>query len=213
MNHPKLTLVRNLGRETDSVAGPPTDADLVRAQLQGDPKAFGELAKRHQVVLYRIARRYARGSDDASDLVQRVLVRALAAAPRIFPKLALATETNAVKAWLVRIVVNLGKNHARDAARNPRVGIDAVAMRLTATEDAHLALQQAQERALALACVKSLPRRQRGVFIMRIDGELPFADIGLALGITSANAKAHFHHALHRLRAEVARAVKEGSSI
>ena len=34
---------------------------------------------------------------------------------------------------------------------------------------------------------------------------LPFAEVAVMLGITEGNAKAHFHHAVKRLKEEVAR--------
>ena len=45
---------------------------------------------------------------------------------------------------------------------------------------------------------------QREVFTLRIDGELPFAEIATAIGITENNAKVHFHHAVQRLKRLVA---------
>jgi RNA polymerase sigma-70 factor (ECF subfamily) len=57
----------------------------------------------------------------------------------------------------------------------------------------------------ARRAVLSLPRRQREVFTLRIDGGLSFAEVAAALGITEGNAKTHFHHALKRLKEEVKR--------
>ncbi|MGZ6070466.1 MAG: RNA polymerase sigma factor, partial [Myxococcaceae bacterium] len=42
--------------------------------------------------------------------------------------------------------------------------------------------------------------RQREVFALRVDGELPFAEVARVLDITENNAKVHFHHAVRRLR-------------
>ena len=53
------------------------------------------------------------------------------------------------------------------------------------------------------AAVLSLPRRQREVLTLRVDGGLPFRDIAETLGITENNAKVQFHHAVKRLKAEV----------
>ena len=50
-----------------------------------------------------------------------------------------------------------------------------------------------------------LPTRQREVFTLRIDAGLPFAEVAATLGITEGNAKAHFHHAVKRLKEEVAK--------
>jgi RNA polymerase sigma-70 factor, ECF subfamily len=48
--------------------------------------------------------------------------------------------------------------------------------------------------------IAELPDRQREVVLLRIDGGLPFAEIGTALGITENAAKVSFHHGVRRLR-------------
>jgi RNA polymerase sigma-70 factor (ECF subfamily) len=48
--------------------------------------------------------------------------------------------------------------------------------------------------------VLRLPRRQREVLTLRVDAELPFAEIAETLGVTENAAKVSFHHATRRLR-------------
>src|SRR5207237_1005501 len=64
-----------------------------------------------------------------------------------------------------------------------------------------------QRPALAIArrfardeAVARLPRRQREVLLLRIDGDLPFAEIAQTLRITEVNAKVNFHHAVQKLK-------------
>ncbi len=38
------------------------------------------------------------------------------------------------------------------------------------------------------------------MLLLRIDGDVSFAEIGEALGITETNAKVNFHHALAKLK-------------
>jgi len=61
-------------------------------------------------------------------------------------------------------------------------------------------LEAEQRRRLVRAALDALTRRQREVFALRVDGELPFAEVARALGIPENNAKVHFHHAVRRLR-------------
>ena len=70
--------------------------------------------------------------------------------------------------------------------------------RLEATADK--ALERAQIEAFTRDAVIQLPRRQREVFTLRVDGGLPFAEVAAALDITEANAKSHFHYAVKRLQ-------------
>jgi RNA polymerase sigma-70 factor (ECF subfamily) len=52
--------------------------------------------------------------------------------------------------------------------------------------------------------VLRLPSRQREVLTLRVDAELPFAEIAAVLDVTENAAKVAFHHATRRLRAEFA---------
>jgi RNA polymerase sigma-70 factor (ECF subfamily) len=56
---------------------------------------------------------------------------------------------------------------------------------------------------MARSAVLQLPRGQREVLTLRVDGELAFAEIAEILGISENNAKVHFHHAVKRLKALV----------
>lgn len=184
--------------------GPRTDAALCRDFLTGDSAAFGELVRRHQETVVRLLRRYTRSLDDALDLSQRAFLQAFEAARRALPRLMAATVEVPFKAWLLRIAVNLAKNHVRNAARWPLAPLEAL------DEDGRAQpsmpaeqLMRAQAEALTRRAVMQLPKRQREVLTLRIDAGLPFAEIGLTLGITEGNAKTHFHYAVKRLRDEV----------
>ncbi|HTP24614.1 MAG TPA: sigma-70 family RNA polymerase sigma factor [Anaeromyxobacteraceae bacterium] len=188
------------------VAGEVTDERsedrLVRAFLAGDDDAFGQLVRRHEKKVLALVRRYAQGPDDAFDLAQRAFLKAFEAARRsaFFGR---AGGSLPFQAWLFRIAVNLGKNHARDARRwRSAPAEEAERLPVAAVGSAALELAD-QERAMRSA-VLSLPRRQREVLTLRIDAELSFREIGEALGITENNAKVHFHHAARRLREAVA---------
>ena len=66
-----------------------------------------------------------------------------------------------------------------------------------------------QNRALTRRAVLRLPRRQREVLTLRIDGGLPFAEVAGTLGISEGNAKTHFHYAVKRLKEEVKKLAPE----
>ena len=70
--------------------------------------------------------------------------------------------------------------------------------------DAQAQLEAEELRRRTRQAVLKLPKRQREVFTLRIDAELPFAEIATAIGITENNAKVHFHHAVQRLKRLVA---------
>jgi RNA polymerase sigma-70 factor (ECF subfamily) len=189
-------------------SGEPTEEDLLRAFSAGDSSAFGILIKRHQETVFRVVRRYARSPEDARDLTQRAFLQAFEAAERALPKL--EGDTVPFKAWVLRIAVNLGKNHVRDTARWATAPVALVDRQPATAVPPQEALEKAEEAALTRRAVLELPNRQREVFTLRIDAGLPFAEVAATLGITEGNAKAHFHHALKRLKEEVAKLSKPG---
>jgi RNA polymerase sigma factor (sigma-70 family) len=179
----------------------PVDEGLLAAFLVGDDDAFGELFRRHEALVLAIVRRYARTSEDARDLVQRTFLRAFEASRRTLRRGPFQVP---FRRWLIRIAANLAKNHLRDEGRYAHAPLDALgAAEASQAEAAPAALERAERTARVRRAVLELPRRQREVLTLRLDAELPFSEIALALGITENAAKVNFHHATRRLRALV----------
>lgn len=196
---PDLRLIR--GDPTPSAR---SDDALCRAFLAGDTEAFGELVSRYQEQVWHLVRRYAVSSEDTFDLAQRAFLNAFEAARRSLPRLSAKAEGELpFKAWLLRIAVNLGKNHARDVRRWDNLPADQVGEGLTRPPLASLLLERAERERAVRQAVLALPRRQREVFALRIDAGLSFSEVAQTLGITENNAKVHFHYAVKRLREQV----------
>jgi len=171
----------------------PSDADLLTAFRAGDSRAFEALVRRYQGPVLTIARRFSRDLDDAEDLAQRAFINAAERAG--------GWRGGSFKSWLFRIVVNLAKNHLRDIARFDRSEEAHEREAPPRQADAHERLERAERQQLMREAIARLPRRQRQVLLLRIDGDLPFAEIAATLGITEVNAKVNFHHAVQKLKA------------
>ncbi len=178
------------------------DDALARAFLRGDDAAFGELVRRHQQSVLAVVRRYAPSLDDARDLAQRAFLRAFEAARRSIRFR--PGQPVPVRAWLLRVAVNLGKNQVRDARRWRRAPVRAVDEELDVPAVGSDALEREERTRAVRAAVLALSRRQREVLTLRVDAELSFREIGEVLGIAENNAKVHFHYAAKRLRELVA---------
>lgn len=177
------------------------DAALLRAFLAGDDAAFGELVRRHEREVLAVVRRYAEDAETARDLAQRAFLRAFEAARR---SAWLRLRAAPFRAWLLRVAMNLGKNHARDARRWRRAPVEAAELAAPVPPVGSDALERVERARAVRAVVLALPRRQREVLTLRIDAELPFGEIARVLGITENAAKVNFHHAARRLRDVVA---------
>ena len=167
------------------------DAELLQAFRTGDVRAFEELVRRYQRPVLAIARRFARDTDDAEDLAQRAFINASQRAG--------SWRGGSFKSWLFRIVVNLSKNHVRDTARFDR-SEDSSAEHPPVEATAEQRIETAQQQRALREAVARLPARQREVLLLRIDGDMPFAEIAQTLGITEVNAKVNFHHAVQKLK-------------
>jgi RNA polymerase sigma-70 factor, ECF subfamily len=83
-----------------------TDRDLVDRARQGDQDAFGELVRRHQPRIYRLAAHMLRDAAEAEDVTQETFVRAYQALQRFDGRSEPYT-------WFYRIGVNLSLNRIR----------------------------------------------------------------------------------------------------
>jgi RNA polymerase sigma-70 factor (ECF subfamily) len=166
------------------------DATLVARALGGAEDAFETLVERHQRRIYALALRVLRDHDQADDATQRTFVRAWERLRTFRAEASFAT-------WLHHITMNECRNILRAARR--RVPLDDVPEPTTGA-----APPTPVGRRLA-ALVADLPPRQRSVLALRVFGELPFADIAAAEGITENAAKVSFHHAIRRLQSWLGR--------
>lgn len=182
-----------------------TDDALCRAFFRGDEKAFSELVRRHQGLVHALVRRYCARPEDAFDLTQKAFLKVFELARRSLGGLLASKQPIPFKAWLVRVAINLGKNHLRQARRWKAAPLELVANQPSLTLAPLEQVERAQKQAQVRKAVLELPRRQRQVLTLRVDGGLSFAEIGALLGLTETNAKAHFHLAVKRLRTLVAK--------
>jgi RNA polymerase sigma-70 factor (ECF subfamily) len=180
--------------------GTASDEALLVDFFGGSARAFGELVGRHQRLVHALVRRYVARPEDAADLTQAAFLRAFAAARRSFAKQSASQQPGLFRAWLVRIAVNVGKNHARDVGRWRFENADVLAEAAAPGQDAVALLERAEQRRRVRVAMGALSARQREVVTLRVDGGLPFREVAEALRITENNAKVHFHHAVKRLK-------------
>jgi len=94
--------------------------------------------------------------------------------------------------WVMRVTINL----AIDRVRRRRPDAEVVAASTDPGEGV------ADRLALA-AALRSLPRRQRDVVILRCLDDRSERDVAEALGVSVGAVKTHFHRGLARLREEL----------
>ncbi|MGW4941029.1 RNA polymerase sigma factor SigM [Actinoplanes sp. NPDC004185] len=91
-----------------------TDAELLRAHVDGDPQAFNDLIRRHRDRLWAVALRTIGDREEAADAVQDALLSAHRGAAKF-------RGESAVTTWLHRIVVNACLDRIRRRQAHPTI--------------------------------------------------------------------------------------------
>ncbi|MGB6194215.1 MAG: RNA polymerase sigma factor [Terracidiphilus sp.] len=113
--------------------------------------------------------------------------------------------------WLMRIAINLQKDHWRNRrmqfwkqTRTNAVDIDQASDWLPSKESSQEQRLLARERVEQVwRAVEGLSERQRTVFLLRYVEELELAEIAATTGLNEGTVKAHLSRALGRVRAEL----------
>jgi RNA polymerase sigma-70 factor, ECF subfamily len=167
---------------------------------RGDREALGPLMERHHRRLYRLALSYLRDPDEALDAVQEIFVKAYQGAAR--------WDGGAeVGPWLTRIAVNHSidryrRGRRRLATETPLDEQEGETDLRMSTEspspERHVLGREVGER--IASALRSLPDRQRAVFVLRHYEEMALEEIARTLDMSLGTVKSSLHRAVHRMR-------------
>jgi RNA polymerase sigma-70 factor (ECF subfamily) len=164
------------------------DRELLARHLAGDPNAFGDLVRRHQDRLWRVALRTLGNPDDAADAVQDALVSAYRAAGGYRGDAAVTT-------WLHRIVVNACLDLVRRRSARPTTPLDEASAALTAVDE----LGPRETAHLVLDALRRLPIEQAAaVVLVDVEG-FPVAQAAAILEVPEGTVKSRCARARGRL--------------
>ena len=118
---------------------------------------------------------------------------------------------SSVLTWLMRIAINLQKDHWRNrrlqfwrTTRTNAVDVDEAGEWLPSGESSPEQQLLARERVSKVwEIVEKLSARQKMVFLLRYVEEMEIAEIGRATGLNEGTIKAHLSRALGKVRAEL----------
>ena len=189
-----------LDAERSSTAGPDDDA-LVAASQRGDQAAFGEIVRRYQRAVHRLAWSLTRNASDADDLAQETFVRAWGAIARFERGLPLYP-------WLARIVTNQAFSLFRTRRRRPETSIEPLleAGKQWGIDDDPADHSARGERDVMLReCFGLLAEEHQKVLALRAVQELSYDEIAQVLNIPAGTVMSR----LSRARAELKRRLAE----
>jgi RNA polymerase sigma-70 factor (ECF subfamily) len=157
--------------------------------MEGREDAFAALYDRYGRQLFRVALGLLDSSEEAEDIVQEVFVS-------IYRSRQSLAKVQNLKGYLFAAL-----RHAA-ARRRGRMRAQQHAERgaRQIADGPHPNTVSADRSARLERALQSLPREQREVIALKIDGGLTFAKIGAALGINPNTAASRYRYALERLR-------------
>ncbi len=170
-------------------------------RAKADPRAFGELYRRHVDAIYSYAYHRVGNPVDAEDLTARTFQRALASMP------AYVDRGAPFAAWLYRIAHNLIANWHRDQGRRQAVSLDGLGAGiddLTTDSDDGLAIQ-AWTHARVADAVRQLDPERQDLLILKFTHGLSNTEIAATLGRTESAVKSLYHRTLLALREQLDR--------
>ncbi len=148
------------------------------------PPPFSRFLDDHREGVYRFLVA-AVGPDEADDCFQETFIKALRAYPRL-------RDGDNLRAWVLTIARRTAIDAARSRGRRPRPEADPEPAAADGTPDLG-------DPAL-WAAVRGLPPRQRAAVALRYVNDLPYAEVGRAMGCSEEAARRSAFEGLRRLR-------------
>lgn len=166
------------------------DQALVQGFLDGEEGAAEELVRRYQKKIYALAYRMVYDMENAKDITQRVFTNAIQGL-RDFRK------ESSFKNWLYTIAMNLCLNERK----KDRYSHDELDDSIASNEKGVLtSLIDREEKDRIRAGIQDLPERQRAALVLRVYEQLSCKETASVMGCTEGAVKAHYHHAVRKLR-------------
>jgi len=166
------------------------DADLVRATLAGDQRAFETLVRQYEKPIYNLALRMVRDRDDAMDVVQTVFVK-------VYEKLDSYNEQHGFFSWLYRIAINESINFSKRSRKHDEYQSGVTAALAPTQEAAHGAdvLSGEIERA-----IETLKQDYRTVIVLKHFHDFSYEEMAEMLGIPEKTVKSRLFTARQLLK-------------
>ena len=188
-----------------AVADDNPDIELLKRAKNGDRDAFGELFRKYEKRVFRVARRMCNSDDEAWDITQAAFIRAMEAMDRFDTSYKFFT-------WIYRITSNLAINYSRKRKRRHEVHFEeAYSAEGQQVVEAELSDRAATEQ-LAEAvseAVEKLSPALRAVFVLRVDQQLSYSEIAESLDLALGTVMSRLNRARNMIRAELGSMLEE----
>ncbi|UVI28415.1 sigma-70 family RNA polymerase sigma factor [Paenibacillus spongiae] len=163
------------------------DIELVKKAIAGDDDSFSQLIAARRERLYRIAFTYVRNKDDALEIVQETVYRALISVHKV-------REAQYFNTWLTKIAVNYALEFIRKAKKTVYIDNDYEVGYVPERAEEHIDLHQALD---------SLDEKAKTVIVLRYFEDLPLQEVADILDLPLSTVKSIVYRALAKLNIDL----------
>lgn len=160
-------------------------------------EAEDELYRRYAARLFSLCRRYAGNQEDAKDLMQDALVRAIEKISTFK-----YSGSGSLYAWISRIAVNMALNNLRIKQRSIISFESDLIESRRVVEEEEVEIEKLPQEVL-MEIISSLPDKQRAVFNMYSIEEYSHREISELLGISEKGSAGLLAKAKRRIREKI----------
>lgn len=169
----------------------------LRQALQGDHRAFAEIVREHQGMVFSIGWHFFADRGLAEDLAQEVFLQ-------LHQGLSAIQSAAHLVHWLRRTAVHRCIDQSRRKNFRRESSLDEIQEIATGTTPADSFLHKRLRQTLT-----QLPEKQRVVVVLRYEEELDLGEIAELLDMPVNTVKSTLHRALEGLREKLTRKLKE----
>lgn len=192
------------------------EKELVKQAKAGDFKAFSTLIKANKQKIYALALKMTANKDDAEDIVQETLLKAIDNIDKF-------REESTFGTWLYSIALNQSRAHLSKIKQSELKAVeaylpsggdtdalhDSVSSKLFDWDDPHRQLENRELRDIINEAIQTLPLKYREAFILRYIDELSIKEIAQLTNNTISTIKPRVLRAKLAIREYLANTFKE----
>ncbi|WP_256942409.1 sigma-70 family RNA polymerase sigma factor [Bacillus sp. OV166] len=164
--------------------------NIVKKAKSGDTKAFQELIDREKIKLFKIAYLYSKNEDDALDIFQETLYKALSSIQNL-------KEDKYFSTWITRILINNAKDFLRKKNRSIPMELEYLKTNESSPSE------NIEDRMDLLKAIDYLDEKEKSALILRYYRDYSVNQIAVVLDIPEGSVKSTIHRALKKLKVKV----------
>ncbi len=170
--------------------------ELVKQFIEGDELSFNKLVREYQKQIYWHARRMVGNHFDADEVTQQVIIV-------LFTKLKTFKFNSSLKTWIYKITLTRSLNVIKKNKLKKLFNLDDIKLKEEENNNIVVNLEDKEKLEKLDMILKSIPVKQREVFVLRkLDG-LTYEEISKITGKSIGGLKANYFHAFKKIMEQI----------